>query len=714
MTSQPSESTNTSPALREDGAPNDPIFLADDFQERLKALHEINLLLSHTYEEQEMLRIAIQQGRRNLGFDRLGLFLYEPEAHALRGTFGTDANGQSTDESQFVFAVDSDAPMKSVIDSRSRVQAFLDVDLQEAGRIVGRGWNILASLWYDDRLLGTLSADNLTSGAPLKPHQLELLSLFASTLAVHIERSRIQFQLVQERTLLRNTIDSIPDLIYFKDLTGTFVGANAAFARFYGKPLEQIIGRGSAAIDPPELVTRIQDEDRKVMETGEIMRLDLMIKAGDGAPAPMVLVKSPLYSDKQEVIGLIGVAHDVSEFKRIEGALRIAKDTAEQATMAKSQFLANMSHEIRTPMNAIIGMSTLLGSTALSAEQQEYVDTIRSSGDSLLQLIDEILDYSKIEAGRMHVDPRAFDIHQLMRDTLHMFTAAARQRYNQMELIVGPTVPATIVTDDKRLRQILVNLIGNAVKFTERGLIRVLVAGGVTNDLVELHFAVQDSGIGIPPDRVSRLFESFYQVDSTSARRYSGTGLGLAISKRLADLLGGKMWVESTLGRGSTFHFTVQATLAGSQQEVVRKAAITLPPRPSDQISKLRMLLVEDNAVNQRVAVRILERLGYRTDVAVNGREAVEQVRAKDFDVILMDVQMPEMDGLEATRRIRSMFPPGVPQPNIVALTADATSGDRERCLLAGMDEYLSKPLRVDELAAILARYEQRLTVAKK
>jgi PAS domain S-box-containing protein len=541
-----------------------------------------------------------------------------------------------------------------------------------------------------------------------------LLSLFASTLAVHIERARIQFQLVQERTLLRNTIDSIPDLIYFKDLTGAFVGANAAFARFYGKPLEQIIGRGSAAVDPPELVKRIQDEDRKVMDTGEIMRLDMMIRAGDGVPAPMVLVKSPLYSDKQEVIGLIGVAHDVSEFKRIEGALRIAKDTAEQATMAKSQFLANMSHEIRTPMNAIIGMSTLLGSTALSAEQQEYVDTIRSSGDSLLQLIDEILDYSKIEAGRMHVDPRAFDIHQLMRDTLHMFTAAARQRYNQMELIVGPTVPATIVTDDKRLRQILVNLIGNAVKFTERGLIRVLVAGGVTNDLVELHFAVQDTGIGIPPDRVSRLFESFYQVDSTSARRYSGTGLGLAISKRLADLLGGKMWVESTLGRGSTFHFTVQATLAGSQQEVVRKAAITLPPRPIDQISKLRMLLVEDNAVNQRVAVRILERLGYRTDVAVNGREAVEQVRAKDFDVILMDVQMPEMDGLEATRRIRSMFPPGVPQPNIVALTADATSGDRERCLLAGMDEYLSKPLRVDELAAILARYEQRLTVAKK
>ncbi|HEY3568127.1 MAG TPA: ATP-binding protein [Thermoanaerobaculia bacterium] len=384
--------------------------------------------------------------------------------------------------------------------------------------------------------------------------------------------------------------------------------------------------------------------------------------------------------------------------------LRRQRDQAEEASHSKSEFLANMSHEIRTPLNAVMGMMSLLYETPLSPDQREYVTTARASGAALLAVINDILDISKIEAGKLEVELNPFVLRECLEEIVGILTSKAQAKGLALHLRMADGVPAAIESDAARLRQILVNLLDNAIKFTPRGEVRLEVEPGPERDgLAELRFAVRDTGIGIPADRLERLFKPFSQADSSMSRLYGGTGLGLVISQRLAGLLGGRMWVESTPGQGSSFFFTLRGRPALSlPSRYTPEAEHLAGPRLAERLP-LRILLAEDNSINQRVGLLLLERMGYIADVAGNGIEALEALRRQPYDLVLMDVQMPFMDGLEATRRIRAELP-AERQPRIVALTANVLREQREACLAAGMDDFVQKPIVLADLRAAIFR----------
>ncbi|MDD5395034.1 MAG: ATP-binding protein [Thiothrix sp.] len=522
------------------------------------------------------------------------------------------------------------------------------------------------------------------------------------TLAAHLRTN-------QEKT--RTIVDSIADALVVTDSSGTIIETNPAVLDVFGYTQSELQGQNVTLLMYAEQASPHAGYLQRYLSSGKANILgkprQLQVRHKNGQPIPIEMTINEARVGDNVIF--TSIARDITQRLQTKEALTKARDAALEATRLKSEFLANMSHEIRTPMNGIIGMSQLLLDTPLDQEQRDLARTVRQSGETLLRIINDILDLSRIEAGRFNIYKGNFNLLEMVQGIIDLLAESAHNKGLELGFSIDYSVPTNLVSDSVRLRQILLNLLGNAIKFTEKGrvLLNIQAAGSKGQSLL-LRFEVQDTGCGIDAKDLPKLFGAFSQLDGSSTRQYGGTGLGLAISKQLAHLLGGEIGVDSVPGIGSRFWFTaeVQTTPAAGHEPAApapikpappAPVAPTLPaaanaPTPIPQ--NLRILLVEDHLVNQKVALTMLKRLGYgQTDCATNGKEALRMVQEQDYSLVLMDCQMPVMDGYTATREIRKLGSGKFKELPIIALTAHAMKGDDDKCYAAGMDDYLTKPV---------------------
>jgi PAS domain S-box-containing protein len=659
------------------------------------------------------------------------------------------------------------------------------------------------------------------------------------------ERKQAEQALARQHYILDTLIEGVPDHIYFKDRESRFIRVNHAVVILFGaNDAAELIGKTDFDFFTEEHAARACADERDLLEGRQSMvSKEERETWPDGHESWVQTTKMPLRDGSDSVVGTFGISRDITDHKRMELALTAAKEAAEAASRSKSEFLANMSHEIRTPMNGIIGMTELALDTQLSDEQRDYLETVRISGDSLLTIINDILDFSKIEAGKLSLDNAEFDLDELLQETIKTVAVPAHQKGLELLYEYQGALPSLVVADAGRIRQTVINLLGNAVKFTSSGEVNLKVAElSRQQNQLTLQFTVSDTGIGVLPAWRERIFEAFVQSDASSTRSYGGTGLGLAISSRLVALMGGRIWFESEVGKGSTFHFTANLEISASERhvagipeseavpglkvlvvddnatsrgilhetligwrmkpvladsgtralEVLRSHAaarepfdlilldahmpemdgfelarlihedstlatprimmlssvdvkligsdflklglahcvvkpvtrknllktilkVAGPHQPTaiqaclptgpETIRPLHVLVAENSPVNQRVALLVLEKEGHSVVIVSNGADALNAVTRESFDLILMDVQMPVMNGYEAARAIRMQEQRMGRHTPIVALTAHAMKGDRERCVEAGMDDYTSKPIQAHDLYEVLARW---------
>jgi two-component system sensor histidine kinase/response regulator len=513
----------------------------------------------------------------------------------------------------------------------------------------------------------------------------------------------------RQQAILHSLIDALPDQIAFKDNEGRYLGGNTAFAERVGLPIDQIIGLRADDFLCVERAAVVRARDEEMLRTLQPIVVEEWMTFADGRRRLMEVMKAPFRYADGERIGVLGIARDITQRKQAEDDIRRAKEMAEEATQVKSDFLANMSHEIRTPMNAILGLSHLMMKTNLDARQRDYIQKMGRSGQHLLGIINDILDFSKVEAGKIELEHTEFDLEALLAAAADLAAEKSDAKGLRLAIEVDPEVPRRLVGDSLRLSQVLVNLVNNAVKFTEHG--EVVVAARIERRASEgllVRFSVKDTGIGMSQEQMTRLFESFHQGDTSITRKYGGTGLGLAISRRLATLMGGDVGVQSSPGQGSLFWFTALLGVGASPPQ--ERGDRTPPPDDFAQLRKVlaplqgaHVLLVEDNDINQIVACELLTDAGLVVDIAEDGRAAVDRVQGQPYDLVLMDMQMPVLDGVAATIEIRNL--PGFEDLPIIAMTANAMDRDRDRCLQAGMSDFVSKPIEPDELWRVLLKW---------
>jgi PAS domain S-box-containing protein len=522
-----------------------------------------------------------------------------------------------------------------------------------------------------------------------------------------IIRGQLQLETaIEER--YRDLFQNSTDLVFTVDMNGAFTTMNYAAKQVFGCTDQDTVGLTLHSFMEPADRRTLKDvfgmliggersvlrEITTVSQGGRrvVLEMNCRLRHGNGSPNAVDII-----------------ARDVTRQKREQAALEEARAAAEAASCAKSEFLANMSHEIRTPMNGILGMTELTLETSLDREQRTNLEVVKASAEALLTIINDILDFSKIEAGRMELEKQPFDVRRLVESCVDLVALPAAQKGIRAVCDIDPDLPPTWIADAARLRQVLTNLVGNASKFTEAGEIRVIVDRVATKRGCKARFRVRDTGIGIPPEHHRRIFEMFCQADGSTSRKYGGTGLGLAIASRLVMLMGGQLTVDSVVGRGSCFEFTIDVQEGNSTtaREVVDEIpAMDTACSGAGRSGSATILLAEDNKVNQMLAVRTLEKGGYRVVVANNGVEAVQIALEQPLELILMDIQMPEMDGFQATSKIRALQAAKGKGPiPVIAMTAHALKGDRERCLAGGMTDYISKPVRPADLLDLVARH---------